>query len=278
MKHAHHQNYDGGTTDLCEQILLTIWPKLGDFHADIALVGGLAPRYLCAPAAASDPLSAQTLDLDLGIRIAAADNGMYAPLSWRLREEGFALAAEGNRFVKECDGVPVNIDFLVESNGVSSGSVRMVSDIPTNAFPGVERAVHVARNHVIKGRDLLGAEVCETVRVCEAGPYLCLKLTSYAQRAAAKDVFDVMRIVRSYDKGLDAVVDAFRSEEPHNPAYAAAAEVIRNQFQNERGRAAVHYADFCHGALKGQMPSAELNRLLDQAARDVVAAGKRLIG
>jgi hypothetical protein len=43
----------------------------------------------------------------------------------------------------------------------------------------------------------LGASVTEQIRVCEAGPFLCMKLASYGQRAASKDLFDIVQVVQS---------------------------------------------------------------------------------
>jgi len=40
MNHLHHQDCDGLQTNLCEWVLLAIWPHLGDFHSSLAPSGG----------------------------------------------------------------------------------------------------------------------------------------------------------------------------------------------------------------------------------------------
>ena len=74
MKHPHHQDYDSRQTDLCERALLTVWPHLGEFHSSLALVGGLAPRYLCR----NPEMEARTVDIDLGISIATGERSYWA--------------------------------------------------------------------------------------------------------------------------------------------------------------------------------------------------------
>ena len=152
-----------------------------------------------------------------------------------------------------------------------------VEDIRANAFIGVERAVQNIREVTITGTDLLGATVTETVRVCEAGPFLCLKLVAYGQRAMQKDLFDIIQVVQSYDQGPAAVARLFRAEASTNPAYPQALQVLRQRFTNVTGKAAVHYADFCIGAQSGTIPPDDYRTLWQQRANTAVTVGIQLL-
>jgi hypothetical protein len=224
MKHPHHQDYDGHDTDLCERALLTIWPVLGDFQPNLSLVGGLVPRYLCH----QPELEARTIDVDLGIRIASGEGCSYQSLSFRLRDAGFHW--RDGRYVKEIEGQRLYLDFLTEATNNNAGGVMEVEDIRANAFVGVERAVQVVREVTIRGTDLLGASVTEQVRICEAGPFLCMKLASYGHQAAGKDLFDIVQVVQSYDRGSEVAAMLFRAEKEVNPAYVTATRVCGTAF------------------------------------------------
>ena len=269
MKHPHHQDYGDHETELCERALLTIWPHLGDFQPNLSLVGGLVPRYLCHNPA----MEARTLDVDLGISIASGEGCSYQSLAFRLRDAGFHW--RDNRYVKEIEGHRLYLDFLTEAN--NAGGMIEVEDIRANAFAGVERAVQVVREVTIEGTDLLGATVTEKVRICEAGPFLCLKLASYGQRAASKDLFDIVQVVQSYDQGSETAARLFRAESEINPAYVPAIRVLKDRFAEVTGKAAVHYADFCVGAQSGTIPPEDYLMMRQQYANTAVTAGILLI-
>lgn len=269
MKHPHHQDYDGRQTDLCEQALLTIWPHLGEFHSSLSLVGGLVPRYLCR----NPDMEARTIDVDLGISIASGE-GSYQSLSFRLRDAGFHL--QDGRYVKTIEGYRLYLDFLTEA-ATNSGGAISVEDIRANGFMGVERAVQIVREVTIEGTDLLGATVREKVRICEAGPFLCLKLAAYGQRAMGKDLFDIIQVVQSYDEGPGVAARLFRAEASSNPAYPEAIRVLQERFTSITGKAAVHYAEFCVGAQSGTIPQDDYQFSLQQHANTAVSVGIQLI-
>jgi hypothetical protein len=119
----------------------------------------------------------------------------------------------------------------------------------------------------------LGATVTERVRVCEAGPFLCLKLVSYGQRAESKDLFDIVQVIQSYDAGPAAVARSFWAEAGVNPAHPRALQVLRERFADVTGKAAVHYADFCVGAQSGTIPPDDYRILRNQYFHTAVTAG-----
>ena len=240
MKFSRASDYRSYEARLSESALLSLWAKLGDFQDDIVLVGGLVPRYICRPSA--DGLEANTLDVDFGIALAAGGS-MYSPLSERLASEGFLM--ENGRFVKKTSRGNFFVDFLTERPTANSKITVIVDNIGVSAFFGIDRALKVYREVDIKGTDLDGAHVTERVRVCEIGPFLCLKLQAYHGRAEKKDLFDVIRAVIYYDGGVEKAAQAFKQEEGLNLAHPIACKVLRDRFEDETAKGPVAYASFC---------------------------------
>jgi hypothetical protein len=274
VKHARYQDYHPDDTTRSESALLSVWPRLADFHDDLVLVGGLVPRYICRPRRDED-WQPHTIDVDLGIALAAGGT-MYAPLSHRLTSEGFKQKA--GRFEKVTKSTTLYLDFLTERSSESAPTSVQVDDVPANAFFGIDRALCTYRKVVIEGKDLNGANARETVKVCEVGPFLCLKLQGYDRRAEPKDVFDVLYTVFNYDGGLAAAVEAFQAEQvAKNLAYPLARRVLEERFKNEQEKGPQAYATFCLGEFDPEA-GGDSNFTRAALAAEAVTAVRRLLG
>ena len=251
MKLNRHNDYDAQHTELCERVLLSVWQWLEDYHADLVLVGGMVPIYLSEQAtdyvAAIDDtyLPPRTIDVDVGIAIGAG-GGMRDPISARLMHKGFV--PEGNltgRFVRQIDGMEVKLDFLAEKNS-GGGAAVMVDDVVAQATVGIERALATATTVEVTGLDLSGNQTSQSIRVASAGPFICLKLQAYADpdRHAAKDVFDIVRMVIDHNQGFRAAIDSFFKENGRNPAYNDAIACLRRYFGNINADGPTAYAAF----------------------------------
>lgn len=228
--------------------MLTVWSGIGSYHEDLVLVGGLVPQYLCRhPVSASALPRPGTLDVDLGIALGATA-GQYGSLSADLKAQGFRPSEKfPTRFEKQIGIYPVYIDFLVERMPATQGTA-MVDDIPANILPGIDRALATARLVTISGTDLFGAQQKLTVRVCEAGTFLVLKLRAFARRQQPKDAFDIVYTLMHYDHGLGVATAAFAEEGgAKNPAFAEALECLKSQFQSENAPGPVRAAYFVFG-------------------------------
>ena len=49
-KNTSIQDYNSSFTKKVENALIDIWALLGEYRDDLILIGGLAPRYITAPA------------------------------------------------------------------------------------------------------------------------------------------------------------------------------------------------------------------------------------
>jgi len=267
VKHEHHDQYAPGDTERAESALLTVWAVLEDFREEIVLVGGLVPRYICHRSLSD--LQPVTMDVDIAVALALS-SGLYDTTSRRLDGAGFTW--RDRRFQKQVGNSVLYLDLLTDRPRKDSPESAMVDDIPVSAVYGVQRALEEFREVEIVGRDLYNAAVTERVRVCEVGPFVCLKLQAYGSRHQSKDVFDLVRVVRDYDRGGPGqAAGLFHAEQERNLAYDVAIKVLAGHFSGPESKGPAQYADFCLGGTPPQsvdgrfLRSQRVNEALDVA-------------
>ena len=78
-----------------------------------------------------------------------------------------------------------------------------------------------------------------------------LKLQAYGNRHQSKDVFDLVRVIRDYDRGGPAeAARLVHAERGRNIAYDIAIEVLTNHFAGPESKGPAQYADFCVGGVQ----------------------------
>jgi hypothetical protein len=226
----------------------------------------LVPKYLCGDLSAPRTLPRPvTLDADLGISLGAS-LGQYGSLHMDLQAHGFRLSTDefgGPRFVKSIGEFTIPVDFLAERPPATQGPA-IVDDAPVNIMPGIHRALASARRVKVTGVDLYGAlQEHLPIRVCEAGPFLAMKLCAFARRQAPKDAFDILYTLLHYDRGTKAAVTAFGEEvRAGNPACADAVNCLHQHFRDEQSSAPVRAASFVFGqAVPGESGDLRIRRL-----------------
>ena len=167
------------------------------------------------------------------------------------------------------------MDFLTEHPPETQGTV-MVDDAPANIMPGINRALATTRCIVVQGVDLQGARQSLTARVCDAGPFLVMKLRAFARRQAPKDAFDILYALLHYDRGTNAAL-AGVSEEVRvgNSACLDAVACVGQHFADEQSSAPVRAATFVLGP-SSPGESDDLRLLRRQIQQEVVNAGRLL--
>jgi hypothetical protein len=149
--------------------------------------------------------------------------------------------------------------------------------VPANILPGINRALASARQINVTGVDLSGAtQENLPVRICEAGPFLAMKLRAFARRQAPKDAFDILYTLLHYDRGTNAAVAAFGEEvRAGNPACPDAVACLSRHFRDEQSSAPVRASIFSLGqAVPGEPNDTRIRRL--QIQPDMVDAGRLL--
>ncbi len=279
MKYETYSEYNPEGVAIAERAFLTVWAGLGSWHSDLVLVGGLVPKYLCGDVSASRALPRPvTLDADLGISL-GAEAGQYGSLQMDLRAQGFRLSQEesgARRFVKKVGDFTIPVDFLTEHPPATLGTVS-VDDIHANILPGINHALASARTMEVRGVDLLGAHQQLGIRVCEAGPFLAMKLRAFLWRQAPKDAFDLLYTLLHYDRGTNAAVEAFGEEvRAGNSACTDAVTCLCQHFRDEQSSAPIRAANFVMGhEAGGESEDTRFRRL--QIQQDMVDAGRLLL-
>src|SRR6266699_3097900 len=110
-----------------EAALLTAWASLERFHDDLVLVGGLAVKYLTKQGGGLLP-GPVTMDVDLGVTLAAEAGGQYGSMADDLTGQGFKCDEKG-RYVRQFETMPVFIDFVTEHPTATSGTA-LVAGVP----------------------------------------------------------------------------------------------------------------------------------------------------
>jgi len=271
MKYEHHSQYTSEDTGRAESALLTVWAVLEEFRDDLVLVGGLVPRYICRPA--HEELQPVTMDVDVGIALGMS-SGLYDTTSVRLAGAGFDF--KDKRFQKVFGKTVLYLDLLTDRPDKDSPDTAMVDDVPVSAVYGVQRALEEYREVDITGRDLYDATVTERVKVCEVGPFVCLKLLAYGgpQGPAPKARMSSISSAPSATTIAAARHQAarlFHAERGRNLAYDIAIEVLAGHFAGLESKGPAQYADFCVGGVQPQtddgrfIQSRRINEALDVA-------------
>ncbi|EIP98917.1 hypothetical protein OpiT1DRAFT_03399 [Opitutaceae bacterium TAV1] len=270
-KHPYHHAYPEGSTDLAVSALLTVWSSLADYHDDIVLVGGLVPKFLCVHR--PEALPAVTMDVDLGIALGAT-GGQYGTISSHLKALGFK--AENRRFRRDLKGLALFVDFLTEAEKPGQASA-MVDDIPVSSFPGINRALAIHRIVKVNGTDVFGGQQSCAIKVCEAGPFLVLKLNAFAYRQQPKDAFDIYQTVLHYDDGADATAKGFRAEAECNSGFKVAVDTLAAHFTTANGAGPARCAEFMIGGLAGQVPQDDFIFRRNQIQNEMLSAAELLL-
>lgn len=134
---------------------MTAWDSLAAFNGDLALVGGLATRYLTKPPAvgAYRPV---TIDVDFAVQIGVS-GGQYSSIRDILSAHGFQW--HGQRFHKDVESMDLYIDLLTDDDENARGSVIVDDGLVVSVIPGISRALECSRMIRIRGQNMIGVEV-----------------------------------------------------------------------------------------------------------------------
>ena len=278
MKKPQHSEYDSHETELCEQALIQTWGLLKDYREDLVLIGGLVPRYLCQNLPEEPDFG--TMDVDLGLSLAVQGKA-FNRIPDKLRQEGFYTKPEEMphrmlpvaSFYKKMEGFELRIDFLAERKN-DEGIVTLDNMYVTTQL-GVQRALEEYREVSITNTNArIG-----TIKVCEIGPFLCLKLRAHGSDSAeryGKDAFDLIHAAYHYDQGIEVAVKKFHAERKENPAFKDAFEILKKGFSFADQAGPKAYADFLTGG-RSIGGSSDLQVKYDQLVQTATQVGQALL-
>jgi hypothetical protein len=145
-----------------------------------------------------------------------------------------------------------------------------------SVLPGINRALKTARAVTVTGQDLADQPQTATVRVCEAGPFLAMKLRAFIQREEGMDAFDILYTLLYYDRGTTAAVAAYVEEtRAGNAACPDALRCLEKHFHSEASLAPTQAAQFFPGPVTPNEP-ADLRFQRLQIQQEMVNAARLL--
>jgi hypothetical protein len=208
-KPATADGYTEAQTLACEQALVNLLRGFGTLKDTIRLVGGLVPRYLTPP---QDnpfvPAHAGTQDVDVVLNLQVlADEGAYSTLAQQLQALKFERA-------RNADGVRVGwrwqrqvgqhqhvvIEFLQDP--LDKPVERRVGVVPAEGIAAAYiphcGVVHQWYREIEITAELFdgGGKATEVVRFADLVAFILLKALACGQRNEAKDVGDLLHVLR----------------------------------------------------------------------------------
>lgn len=223
---------------------LTVVATLGAQLDKICVVGGLVPSLLIDQRHGPDPVTRVghpgTKDLDLGLQVALLDNGGYAEIPTRLRQEGFGpdTNAKGNptpqRWKREQQSV--TIDFLLPPLPGGRGPAQvqpLEPDFGALIIPGLELTVHEREWVEIDGHTLEGEHLMRSIPVCGPAAFVLLKALAFADRAEPKDAYDLVYVIRRWPAGVTDIADRLLAHHHrHGEIVEQALQHLENDFRD----------------------------------------------
>ncbi|MEA2009260.1 MAG: antitoxin, partial [Actinomycetota bacterium] len=212
----HRSDYDGPATERCERALVTLIGDIGPWSDRIALVGGLAPRYLVDSIPADVPAHVGTADVDLvlGLSLGDADAEAYRTLHNNLLGSGFTQAEPSFRWTRMVDGVTVAVEFLGETSDVQPGRVfrprggsgsRLAALNVTGSSLAIQDNAPV---QITAARLDDGGESTVTIHVAGILSFVVLKILAFQDRHQNKDAYDLVYSMLYFEGGPEGAAGA----------------------------------------------------------------------
>lgn len=207
-------DYGEQVTARCERVLGTVLRTIGAPWRDrVCLVGGLVPRYLLPGVV--DPLTgahvgSTDVDMALGLAIGGRLGGAYRTLENNLKRAGLTRHRGSSwQWSIEVDNHVVVLELLGEDGDTPSGTLFRPKVTPPAGSGNLEllcvRGVELAlRDSVVVEREielLDGAYSAVRIRVAGLAPFVMLKAAAYLDRRNAKDVYDLLVVLRNWPGG-----------------------------------------------------------------------------
>jgi hypothetical protein len=207
-------DYGEQVTARCERVLGSVLRGIGAPWRDrVCLVGGLVPRYLLPGVV--DPLTgahvgSTDVDMALGLAFEGHPGGAYRTLENNLKRAGLARYKGSSwQWSIEVDGHVVVLELLGDDSATPSGTLFRPKVTPPAGSGNLEllcvRGVELAlRDAVLIEREMQlldGAYSTVEIRVAGLAPFVMLKAAAYLDRRVAKDVYDLLFVLRNWPGG-----------------------------------------------------------------------------
>lgn len=233
---------------------LYVTTKLGDVLDDIVIAGGLVPMLIIPQQQlpGHKPAHVGTMDVDLGLAIAALNEERYHEICERLRNAEFEPAENemGNvtsqTWEIESDGNPVTVDFLIPPTRPDDKGGRLRNleqDFAAIITPGLELAFRDCEKVRLSGKTIRGEQAERTVGVCGPGAFTILKALSFKGRGENKDAYDLIYVLQNYGEDVGDIAKRIHPLLDDENARRAI-EILKQDFTSVEGLGPSRHAAF----------------------------------
>ncbi|TWT44521.1 hypothetical protein RAS1_09360 [Phycisphaerae bacterium RAS1] len=268
-------DYAPGCSTLIRRTCLEVATRLGDFRAEMCVVGGLVPSLIVDQSRRPSGIEGHigTIDLDLGLSIVVLDERLYEEIAKRLREAGFTPDANpaGNLTTQRWRSREgVTVDFLIPPTTASDKGGRLrhlEADFAAIVTPGLDLAFEDVQ--LVQLRDELpggAGEATREIQVCGPAAFVVLKALAFDKRGKPKDAYDLCYVVRNHTDGVERIGAKLRSF-GQRPDVAEAMAVLHRDFMASSAVGPVRVAEFLGG------PNDELQADVAGFVRALLRAG-----
>lgn len=203
------RDYSGDLVEAAHSVLLELVRLLGEYRADLVVVGGWVPQLILP----DEPLKhVGSIDVDLAFNHLKLQDSGYATIQKLLLARGYEQDHRQpfifHRTVNT-DGNPVKVqvDFLAgEYAGTgTSHRTQRVQDGRARKARGCDLAFDLFIETEIRGELPGGGADQALVRVSSASAFLVMKGMALHDRLKEKDAWDIYFTLTNYPGGLDAL-------------------------------------------------------------------------
>ncbi len=206
-------DYTASAVEAARSALIELTHILGEYRADIVLVGGWIPELLIPQ---SQERHVGSIDVDLALNHKELTEAGYRMIGEILRRYGYVRDKQQPFiFRKTVRGQTVQVDFLAGEYGGTSKNRRTQKalDMRPRKARGCDLAFQIEPARVaVKGKLPDGAVDEVQVQVASVVPFLVMKGMALEDRRKPKDAYDIYFVLHNYPGGVEAIVKAFK---PH---------------------------------------------------------------
>jgi hypothetical protein len=233
-------HYTGDQVKACEAVILELNRILGEYWANIVIVGGWVPTLL---ANNEDNPHKGTLDVDIALNHLLIPEESYEKIHALLVKHGYeqntarkAVQFQYFRKITLEKEYTVTVDLLTGQYDVETGKKRRhepIQDVMALKARGVDLVFERFETVVITGElPNKGGQHSAECKVASASPVIVMKCSAMAGRYEDKDPYDLYYFIRYYrGKGVPAILEAIKPD-LHHGLMKEAVERMRKFFKS----------------------------------------------
>lgn len=239
-------DYNREAVEAARSVLLEVVQVLGEYRANIVLIGGWVPLFLCP---SPEEPHVGSMDIDLALDHRELTEARYRTIQQLLVERGYEQGPQPFIYYRQVSvgrrRVRVEVDFLGgEYGGTSRGHrTQRVQDIRVRKARGADLAFDSPVEATLEGTLPGGVKDTVELRVASLVPFIVMKSIALDERLKEKDSWDIYYCIRNYPAGVEAVATAFAPHTTHGLVKEGLTLLAKN-FGSVDGVGPSHVADF----------------------------------